>query len=226
MSLSSDIRAFITAQGRPCRPAEVAAAIPPKKAGDPKHAIKVSWAIGVMYRDGMMGRELHADGGFAYVVVRQPAQPLSREEARARRTQREIARLRRKGVRPLSEFLAELAAKKAATAKRKAVERESRRQAERERIEAARAQRAVRAPVKAVTPKPKAPPAPKEPSPKAAPAVIRLAPNPPPKPAVRVESVEEWQRRTGRKPERLHPAACAHPLKRIGWQPETKRKAA
>lgn len=67
-------------------------------------------------------------------------------------------------------------------------------------------------------PKPKPKPAPK--------VVVRLKPAPPkqPEPA-RVESIDEWMRRTGKKPERLHPAECSHPLKRIGWQP-TKRKAA
>lgn len=79
-------------------------------------------------------------------------------------------------------------------------------------------------------PKRYAKPAPKpkpEPKPQPEKVVVRLKPSPAKQAEpTRTETVDEWQRRTGRKPERLHPAACSQPLKRIGWQPGKRKQAA
>lgn len=213
MNKSAAIRDWLTTQGQPRTMAEIAEALGIDRT-------MVGWMVGRMYRDGILLRS-GSRLTFAYTLGRIVPPTMTKEQARARKAERERIRQQNRNWnrRTKAQYLADIAAQKAV--------RDAAKRAEKEARAAARAAARVKPPKPEKAPKPRPVAAKRKPAPhqgiRIAPAALQIFEETPKRPEV--ESVDAWMRRTGRKPDRLEPGACAHPMKRIGWQPE-RRKAA
>lgn len=206
MSIACRIRDYIAQKGRPCSVAECAQGLDL----DPR---MVGWTIGRMHRDGILKR----DGVFRsylYTVAREVPPPMTKEQARARKAERERIRqqTRQRGRQSRAQYLAELAVKREA--------REAAHKVAREARQSARLERAAVKPVKADR-KPQ-----KASRPVAPPVHVAVAPQPaaphtlPKQP--RIETVEEWMQRTGKRPQVLPLGAVSQPLRFIGHKAENE----
>ena len=209
MTRAERIRAVLREAGRPMTCGEVEKLVP---------GVTTHHSMGVMYRDGILARQ-GGYGSYAYWIVREPEvrKPLTPEERRARRAERERirGRARRAEARAKNADAREAlrqareAAKAEAKAKReaeKAAQREAR-IAERDRVMKAKASAQKRAAAKKAKAAFLAAEAKRRAKINAAfncaiePAKPQLEDAP--KRVVVAETVEEWMARTGRKPEVL-----------------------
>lgn len=207
MNRCEAIRDLMQKTGRPMKPGEVIAALPQYSAAQVRDSINLMYHHAV---PPILDREGNKSDGFAYFVVRSvqiKAYP-TEESARARRRERELIRhRRRRGGGSLAELRARQAevrrlkgeAKaqaRAAQAAERARKREAEREATRLAAEAKRREQAKRRAQRRLSPAQRVL--------AHAPAVV-AAERPAPR-VQRVETVEEWQARTGKRPQRI-PAA-------------------
>lgn len=170
-----------------------------------------------MHREGMLSKEGRCRA-YRFAVVREPAKPLALDEKRRRANEAQRKRWARLSRRTRAQYLADIAANKAARlaeiaaakAQRKADREAERAQRQAEQKAAREAARATRATAPRTPRAPRA--APVRPLDKPAKGIrFDEAPRPAPQP-VPVESVEDFIRRGGRVI-RLAPGQCAQPLR-------------
>lgn len=199
MNRSEKIRNWLQNQNGPRKSGQIAEGIGER--GD----IKVAWTVAGMYRAGILDRRTTL-GGFAYFMAKpfEKRPKMSAEERRQRKNARERERHRSKGVRSAEQYREELRQKAAERAQAKAAERDARLAAQAKKQAEQRARLLRR----------------KKPTRKTKPdkvqPVVAAKPMPAMPRAVRIETVDEWMRRTGRKPERLGIGVVSQPLKHIG----------
>lgn len=215
------IREWLGTQDGPRTPGEIAKGI------DKPGSVHVLYTIGSMFRDGYLVRH-RSETANRYAI----GQPLARryrltpEERQRKRKERDTARARRKGIRPMAEFRAAQAAARDA---RKA-DAEKRRTEARKDSELRRAQAAVERDARAkpvherrtrVTTVSTASPMERM----RAEAAARHAATP-------RETVEQWMARTGSRPEVLPMGQCSQPLRfdyrtqnEISWRNRERQAA-
>ncbi|MFC4727477.1 winged helix-turn-helix domain-containing protein [Coralloluteibacterium thermophilus] len=159
-----------------------------ERIGEPGET-KVSFTIGVLLREGFIDT-VSQKRPYVYVARAERCQ-----ERRAADLRRRLERNRKKGIRPLQEYLAQVAAEK--------LERDR----EREQKRRERAAKAKPKAVRAIKPRPK----PKASQGISIPPRARYITEPAPV-LVRAETVEEWMARTGQQPEVLPPGAVSKPI--------------
>lgn len=207
------IRAWLREQAAPCtleavtaaraeNPAVVVGATPAAIAaglGATTHQerMRTYWSIGMMFRDGILGRE-GSGHSMRYFVIREPKiARLSAEERRLRHNERARKRsklVRKKGVLPWAEWnalrkqaAAARAAERAAKRAAQQAEREARFAASRKQREEAKAKAEAEKQARRYRPKPR--PAMK---------LVEGTPKPAPPPPPRLETVAEFEARGGR----------------------------
>lgn len=198
---SAAIRAWMAKQDGPKTSGEIADGIGEDRA-------RVSFSLNVMTRDGILGKVGTTYHGKRYYIAREVMQPLGldAEAMRVRYNQRRAQQ--RAEIRKGPEERARVEALQRArevVARMKATEEANRQQriADRKAAKAKQAQQLAAAAKAAKIAKPL--------------AITDEAPTPKPR-AVRAETYEEWQARTGRAAEVLPIGASAQPLRAIAFR--------
>jgi len=200
------VRDFLTEQGRPCTPGEIAEGIGAKRS----HAFAV--VLGSMTRDGWLKRELDGTRKLYSLTDKSPRRKKTAAQLKARRRAWETSRNRAAGIRPREEWLEERrrkAAERREQHARDVAQRREERAASRSARKAAKA--AVKKPLHDSKPKPH--------------VVVKLAPLPVAKKDEPRETVEQWMARTGKRPQVLPLGAVSRPISLGDYNGRTRKAA-